>query len=70
MIRLENDSIKRRFGIKIREEYSSQSCTDSRQTSDVVKSPTVRNRTSAICVKRCGYSREGSPQSQLFQFRL
>ncbi len=70
MISLENVSRKRRFGIKIREEYSSQSCTVSRRTSDVVKSPTVRNRTSVICVKSCGYHREGSPESQLFQFRL
>ncbi len=64
MISLENGSRKRRFGFKIREECSSQSCTASRRTSGVVKSPTVRNRTSAICVKRCGYRREGSPQSQ------
>ncbi len=70
MIILENDSRKRRFGIKIKEKCSSKSCTDSRRTSGVVKSPTVRNRTSVICVKRCGYLREGSPQSQFFQFRL
>ncbi len=52
MISLQNGSRKRRIGIKIREECSSQSCTASRRTSGVIKSPTVRNRTSAICVKR------------------
>ena len=49
---------------------STQSCIVSHRTSGEIKSPTTRNRTSVICVKCCGYRREGSPQSQLFQFRL
>ena len=70
MISLENGSRKRRFGIKTRGECSSQACIVSRRTSGDIKSPTARNRTSVICAKRCGYRREGSPRSQLFQFRL
>ena len=65
----ENGSRSCRSGIKTRGECSSQSCTASRRTSGVIKSPTVKNRTSVICVKRCGCRRDGSPQSQMAHHR-
>ena len=67
---LENDSRKRRFDIKTRGECSNQSCTVSHRTSDVVRSPTVRNRTNVISVNHHGYHREDSPQKKLVPFRL
>ena len=70
MISLENDSRKRRFGIRTRGECSSQSCTVSHRTFGVIKSPTTRNRTSVIYAKRYGYRKEGSPQRRTYQSKL
>ena len=46
-----------------------QLCTVSRRISGETSSPTIRNQTNVISVKRCGYHKEDSPHRALFQSR-